>query len=180
MIPRLKELYKKEVIPALKKRFGYKNDLEVPRLEKVVINMGIGQASKEPDLLDEAMEELALISGQRPVKTRAKRSIAGFKLRQGAVVGCMVTLRGNRMWEFLDRLFNLALPRVRDFRGLSPNGFDGSGNYTLGIKEQIIFPEVNYDKVKKIMGMNITITSTTRNDDVARELLRLLGMPFRG
>jgi large subunit ribosomal protein L5 len=177
---RLKELYKTKAIPALKEKFNYRNDLEVPKVEKVVINMGIGEASKDPDLLEAAMEELALISGQRPVKTRAKRSIAGFKLRQGAVVGCMVTLRGDRMWEFLDRLFNLALPRVRDFRGVSQNSFDGRGNYTLGIKEQIIFPEINYDKVKKVMGMNITIVLNTGSDEPARELLSILGMPFRG
>jgi len=175
----LKDKYKKEIIPQLKERFGYKNDLAVPRLEKIVINMGIGDASSNPKALDSAMECLAAISGQHPIKKRAKHSIAGFKLRAGTIVGCMVTLRGVRMYEFFSRLVNIALPRVRDFRGASPNSFDGRGNYTLGIKEQIIFPEVDYDKVERVRGMNICIVTTSKNDEEAKELLKALGMPFR-
>ncbi len=164
----------------MRELFRYTNDLQVPKIKKVVINMGIKEATTDPDLLDAMMNELSLIAGQRPIKTHAKRSIAGFKVRAGMPVGCMVTLRGNRMYEFLDRFFNLALPRVRDFRGLSPEGFDGYGNYTIGMAEQIIFPEINYDKIKKIKGMNITIVTDTDKNEEAREMLRMLGLPFRG
>ena len=176
---RLKKLYKEYVVPEMMKRFGYKNPLQVPRIEKVVINMGLGAAVQNIKIIDSAMEELAAITGQKPVVTRAKRSIAAFKLRAGMPIGCMVTLRRERMYEFLDRLFNIALPRVRDFRGLNPKGFDGRGNYTIGIREQIIFPEINYDKVERIQGMNITIVTTAKTDEEAREMLALLGMPFR-
>jgi large subunit ribosomal protein L5 len=175
----MKEFYDKEVVPALQKHFNYKNILEVPRLEKIVINMGLGEAMQNIKILDSAMEEIAAIAGQRPVITKAKRSIAQFKLRAGMPIGCMVTLRKNRMYEFLNRLINVALPRVRDFRGFSPHAFDGRGNYALGIKEQIIFPEINYDKIDKIKGMNIVITTTAKTDEEGRELLKLLGMPFR-
>jgi len=175
----LKEKYKKEIIPKLKEKFGYKNDLEVPKLEKIVINMGVGDANSNPKALESAMECLSVISGQHPIKKQAKHSIAGFKLRAGMIVGCMVTLRGARMYEFLSRLINIALPRVRDFRGVSLNSFDGRGNYTMGIKEQIIFPEVNYDKVERVRGMNICIVTTSKSDDEAKELLKALGMPFR-
>jgi large subunit ribosomal protein L5 len=177
---RLKEYYKKEVVPALMREFGYKNIMEVPRLEKIVVNMGLGEAIHNIKLLDTAVEELALITGQRPVVTRAHRSIAAFKLREGMAIGCMVTLRKDRMYEFLDRLINVAIPRVRDFRGLSPRSFDGRGNYTLGIREQIIFPEIDYDKVEKVKGMNITIVTTAKTDEEGYALLRLMGMPFRG
>lgn len=173
-------MYKKTIISKMREEFSYTNDLQVPRLVKVVINMGIGEASRDPDLLDRALDELAQITGQRPVKTYAKKSVAGFKVRAGMPVGCRLTLRGNRMYEFLDRLFNIALPRVRDFRGLSPDAFDGYGNYTIGITEQIIFPEINYDKVKKIMGMNITIVTNVNKDEEARGLLKHIGLPFRG
>ncbi len=176
---RLKELYKEVVVPEMMKRFGYKNPLQVPRIEKVVINMGLGAAVQNIKIIDNAIEELSVITGQRPVVTRAKRSVAAFKLRAGMPIGCMVTLRRERMYEFLDRLFNVALPRVRDFRGLNPKGFDGRGNYTIGIREQIIFPEINYDKVERIQGMNITIVTNARTDEEAREMLKLLGMPFR-
>jgi large subunit ribosomal protein L5 len=179
MKPRLKEKYEKEVIPALKKKFGYKNDLAVPRLEKIVINMGIGDGGSNPKALDSAMEALTALSGQHPIKRPAKHSIAGFKIRAGMWVGCMVTLRRARMYEFFDRLVNIVLPRVRDFRGTSPNSFDGNGNYTLGIKEQIVFPEVDYDKVERIRGMNICIVTTAKTDEEAREFLKALGMPFR-
>lgn len=176
---RLKEKYQKEVIPLLKKKFGYKNDLAVPKLEKIVINMGIGDGSSNPKALDSAMLALTALSGQCPIKRPAKHSIAGFKIRAGMWVGCMVTLRRARMYEFFDRLVNIVLPRVRDFRGTSPNSFDGRGNYTLGIKEQIVFPEVDYDKVERIRGMNICIVTTAKTDESARELLKALGMPFR-
>jgi len=176
---RLKELYKEVVVPEMMKRFGYKNPLQVPRIEKVVINMGLGAAVQNIKIIDNAIEELSAITGQRPVVTRAKRSVAAFKLRAGMPIGCMVTLRRERMYEFLDRLFNVALPRVRDFRGLNPKGFDGRGNYTIGIREQIIFPEINYDKVERIQGMNITIVTNAKTDEEAREMLKLLGMPFR-
>ena len=176
---RLKELYKEVVVPEMMKRFGYKNPLQVPRIEKVVINMGLGAAVQNIKIIDNAIEELSVITGQRPVVTRAKRSVAAFKLRAGMPIGCMVTLRRERMYEFLDRLFNVALPRVRDFRGLNPKGFDGRGNYTIGIREQIIFPEINYDKVERIQGMNITIVTNAKTDEEAREMLKLLGMPFR-
>ncbi len=176
---RLKELYFKEVVPAMMKERGYKNVMEVPRLEKIVVNMGLGEAIHNIKILDSAVEELALITGQKPVITKAKRSIASFKLREGMSIGCMVTLRKDRMYEFLDRLIHVAIPRVRDFRGLNSRSFDGRGNYTLGIREQIIFPEIDYDKVEKVKGMNITIVTTAKTDDEARLLLALLGMPFR-
>jgi len=178
LIPRLKERYNKDVISAMMKAFGYENVMQVPRLEKVVINMGIGDAKDNLKLLDSAMEELAIITGQKAVVTKAKKSVAAFKLREGMKIGTKVTLRGNRMFEFLDRLFNIALPRVRDFRGVAAKSFDGRGNYALGIKEQLIFPEINYDKVDKIRGMDIIIVTTAKNDEEARELLTSLGMPF--
>jgi large subunit ribosomal protein L5 len=168
---RLKEKYLKEIVPVMIKEFGYRNVMEVPKLEKVVLNMGLGEAIHNIKVLDSAVEELALISAQKPVITRAKRSIASFKLREGMPIGCMVTLRSERMYYFLDKLFNVALPRVRDFRGLSDKAFDGRGNYTLGIKEQIIFPEINYDKIDKVKGLNITIVTTTKTDAEGRFLL---------
>jgi large subunit ribosomal protein L5 len=173
------ELYHKEVVPALRKQFNYKNIMQVPKLEKIVINMGLGEAIQNIKILDSAIEEIAAITGQRPVITKAKRSIAQFKLRVGMPIGCMVTLRKERMYEFLNRLINVALPRVRDFRGFSPHAFDGRGNYSLGIREQIIFPEINYDKIDKIKGMNIVIVTTAKTDEEGRELLKLMGMPFR-
>ncbi|HSE83153.1 MAG TPA: 50S ribosomal protein L5 [Thermodesulfobacteriota bacterium] len=182
MVPRLKALYKDEVSPRLTKKFNYRNPMRIPRLEKIVLNMGLGRladAGKENKILDTAVGEISVIAGQRPVITKAKKSIASFKLREGAPIGCMVTLRGNKMYEFLDRLVNIALPRVRDFRGVSPHAFDGRGNYTLGLREHTIFPEIDYSKVEKIKGMNITIVTTAKKDEEARELLRSLGMPFR-
>jgi large subunit ribosomal protein L5 len=176
---RLKEKYEQEVRPALMERFSYKNALQSPRLEKVVINMGVGEAKENPKVLDAAVKDLALIAGQRPVITKAKKSVASFKLREGMSIGCKVTLRGRRMYEFLDKLFNVALPRVRDFRGVSPKAFDGRGNYTLGLREQLIFPEVSYDQVEKVRGMDIVIVTTAATDEEGRELLRNLGMPFR-
>ncbi len=176
---RLKEKYVKEVRPALMERFNYKNVLESPRLEKVVINMGVGEAKENPKVLDAAVKDLTLIAGQKPVITRAKKSVASFKLREGMSIGCKVTLRGKRMYEFLDKLVNVALPRVRDFRGVSPKAFDGRGNYTLGLREQLIFPEVSYDQVEKVRGMDIVIVTTATTDEEGRELLRNLGMPFR-
>lgn len=176
---RLRERYQKEVVPALQKMFGYRNVMEVPRLEKVTINMGVGEATQNPKALDAAVTDLTAIAGQKPVVTRAKKSIAAFKLRAGMPIGAKVTLRGARMYDFLERLFTLALPRVRDFRGVAPNSFDGRGNYSLGLKEQLVFPEIDYDKVDKIRGMDITIVTTAKTDEEARELLRLLGMPFR-
>jgi len=175
----LKERYKTEIVPALLKRFNYKNIMEVPRLEKIVINMGLGEAIQDIKILDASTRELALITGQRPVVTKARKSIAQFKVRAGMPIGCMVTLRRDRMYYFLDRLINIALPRVRDFKGASPNSFDGRGNYTLGMREQLIFPEVDYDKVEKAKGMNISIVTTAKRDEEARELLRMMGMPFR-
>jgi large subunit ribosomal protein L5 len=175
----MKEFYHKEVVPALMKHFNYKNIMEVPRLDKIVINMGLGEAIQNIKILDAALDEIAAITGQRPVITKARRSIAQFKLRAGMPIGCMVTLRKERMYEFLNRLINVALPRVRDFRGLPPHAFDGRGNYSLGLKEQIIFPEIDYDKIDKIKGMNIVITTTAKTDEEGRELLRLLGIPFR-
>jgi len=175
----LKDKYRKEVVPALMEIFKYKNVMEVPKIEKIVINMGVGEATQNPKALDAAVEDLTLISGQKPIIRRAKKSIAGFKLRQGMPIGCKVTLRGDRMWEFADRLINIALPRVRDFKGVSPNAFDGRGNYALGIREQLIFPEIDYDKVDKIRGMDVIFVTTAKTDEEARELLRLLGMPFR-
>ncbi|GBD37824.1 50S ribosomal protein L5 [bacterium HR37] len=182
MVPRLKALYKEKVVSLLTERFGYKNPMQVPRLEKIVINMGLGKisdAGRDSKVIDDAVRELSLITGQRPVVTRARKSIAGFKLREGAPIGCMVTLRGDRMYEFLDRLINIVLPRVRDFRGVPDDAFDGRGNYTLGLKEHIIFPEIEYGKVDRPKGMNITIVTTAKTDEEARELLRGFGMPFR-
>ncbi len=177
--PRLRTKYQKDIVPALMKQFGYKNPMQVPKLEKIVINMGLGEAVANPKLIDAAVEEVTAITGQRPVVTRAKKAIATFKLRAGMPIGVKVTLRRERMWEFLDRLVNLALPRVRDFRGTSPRAFDGAGNYTLGLKEQIVFPEINFDKVDKIKGMNITFVTTAETNDEAKQLLGQLGMPFR-
>ena len=178
-VPRLKAHYEEVVRPALQERFGYRNPMQVPRLQKVVLNMGMGEAAREPKLMTKAVEELTAIAGQKAVVTRARRSVAAFKLRQGMAIGCRVTLRGNRMWEFTERLIHLALPQVRDFRGVSRHGFDGRGNYTLGIREQIIFPEIDYDKVDRIKGMNVTFVTTAETDDEALALLRHLGMPFR-
>ena len=175
----LKEKYFKEIQPALMKHFSYKNIMQVPRLEKVVVNMGIGEGKDNPKLLDAAVKELSLITGQRPVVTKAKKSVASFKLREGMSIGCKVTLRGEMMYDFINKLINVALPRVRDFRGVSLKSFDGRGNYSLGLKEQIIFPEIDYDTVEKIQGMDITIVTTARTDEEARELLRVLGMPFK-
>jgi large subunit ribosomal protein L5 len=177
--PRLRERYNKEVIPALMQRFGYKNTMQVPRLEKIVVNMGLGEAVANPKLIDAAVVEVMAITAQKPVVTRAKKSIATFKLRQGMPIGIMCTLRSERMWEFLDRLVSLGLPRVRDFRGTSPRAFDGAGNYTLGLKEQIVFPEINFDKVEKIKGMNITFVTSADSNEEGKELLTRLGMPFR-
>jgi len=179
MRPRLLERYRGEVVPKLSEEFGYRNTHQVPRLEKVVVNMGVGAATQNPKLLEQATEELGAITGQKPLVRKARKSIANFKLRAGQNVGCMVTLRGDRMWEFLDRLLNVALPRVRDFKGVSPKAFDGRGNYTLGIREQIIFPEVNYDAVERITGMNVTVCTTARTDAEGKALLAHLGMPFR-
>ncbi|MCL5980976.1 MAG: 50S ribosomal protein L5 [Firmicutes bacterium] len=176
---RLKEKYFQEVRPSLVERFTYSNTLQAPRLEKVVINMGVGEAKENSKILDAALKDLSLIAGQRPIITRAKKSVASFKIREGMSIGCKVTLRGARMYYFLDKLFNIALPRVRDFRGVSPKSFDGRGNYTLGLREQLIFPEINYDQVEKVRGMDIVIVTTAKSDEEARELLRGLGMPFR-
>jgi large subunit ribosomal protein L5 len=179
MAARLKERYHKEIAPAISKEFGIENPMAVPKLEKIVLNMGMGEAVANSKVLDPAAEELRAIAGQKPVITKAKKSIASFKLRQGMPIGVMVTLRGDRMYEFLDRLITVALPRVRDFRGVSPRAFDGRGNYTLGIREQLIFPEIDFNKVDKTRGMNISIVTTARNDEQARSLLKALGMPFR-
>ena len=175
----LKELYEKEAVPKLVKTFNYKNIMQVPRLEKVVLNMGLGEAIQNIKLLDSAAEELQIIAGQHPVITRAKKSIAAFKLREGMPIGCMVTLRRNRMYDFFYKLVNIALPRVRDFRGISGKAFDGRGNYSLGIKEHIIFPEIDFDKIDRIKGLNISVVTSAQNDEEGKELLRLLGMPFR-
>ncbi|MBL8214069.1 MAG: 50S ribosomal protein L5 [Bryobacterales bacterium] len=177
--PRLREHYDKAVISALTKEFGYTNPMAVPKLEKVSINIGLGEATQNAKLMDGAVNELGAIAGQRPVICKAKKSIAAFKLRENMPIGCMVTLRGDRMYEFLDRLFNVSLPRVRDFRGVSNKAFDGRGNYTLGLKDQLIFPEIDYNKVEKVKGMNICITTTAKTDREALELLKQLGMPFR-
>ncbi len=176
---KLREVYRERVVPALMKRFGYKNRMEVPKLGKIVINMGLGEAIQNIKILDSAVQELGQITGQKPVITKAKKSIAQFKLRTGMPIGCMVTLRKERMYEFFNRLVNVALPRVRDFKGLSGKSFDGRGNYALGIREQLIFPEINYDKIDKVKGMNIVIGTTAKTDEEGKELLRLLGMPFR-
>ncbi len=176
---RLKEKYLNEVVPSLMKKFNYKSVMEVPKVEKIVVNMGVGDAVQNPKALDDAVNELTLISGQKPVITRAKKSIAGFRLREGMPIGCKVTLRGDRMYDFLDKLVSVSLPRVRDFRGVSKNAFDGRGNYTLGIKEQLIFPEIDYDLVNKVRGMDIVIVTTAKTDEESRELLSQLGMPFQ-
>lgn len=176
---RLKEQYKKEIVPNLIKEFGYKNIMQVPRIEKIVVNMGLGEAIQNVKILDSATEEIEVITGQKSVITKAKKSIASFKLRQGMPIGCMVTLRRERMFEFLDRLMNIALPRVRDFKGVSGKGFDGRGNYSLGIKEHLIFPEINYDKVEKVKGLNISIVTSAETDEEGKALLKGLGMPFR-
>jgi large subunit ribosomal protein L5 len=179
MAARLKERYQKEVAPAIAKEFGIKNPMAVPRVEKIVLNMGMGEAIANAKILDTAADELRAITGQKPVVTKAKKSIASFKLRQGMPIGVVVTLRGDRMYEFLDRLVSIALPRVRDFRGVSPKAFDGRGNYTIGVREQLIFPEIDFNKVDKLRGMNISIVTTARDDEQARALLKGLGMPFR-
>lgn len=176
---RLKERYKNEIVKSLMKKFNYRNVMEVPKIEKIVINMGVGDAVGNPKALDSAVEELTLITGQRPIITRAKKSIAGFRLRAGMPIGAKVTLRGERMYDFLDKLISVSLPRVRDFRGVSSKSFDGRGNYTLGIKEQLIFPEIDYDKINKVRGMDIVIVTTAKTDEEARELLAELGMPFQ-
>ena len=178
MSSRLKEQYASEIVPELTKKFGYKNVMQVPKLDKVVVNMGVGEAKENAKLLESAMNDLAIITGQKPVQTIAKNSVANFKIREGMPIGCKVTLRGDRMYEFVDRLVNLALPRVRDFRGVNPNAFDGRGNYALGIREQLIFPEIEYDKVDKVRGMDIIFVTTAKTDEEARELLRLFNMPF--
>jgi large subunit ribosomal protein L5 len=176
---RLREKYQKDVIPALTKEFGYKNVMAVPRLEKVVVNMGLGEATSNAKLVDVGADELARITGQKPVTRRAKKSIAAFKVRKGMPIATMVTLRGERMWEFLDRLMTIALPRVRDFKGVSPKGFDGRGNYTLGLRDQLLFPEIDYMKVDKARGMNVSVVTTAKTDEEARKLLQFIGMPFR-
>jgi len=178
-VPRLKEKHNSEIVKAMMDKFGYKNVMQVPRLDKVVINMGVGEAIQNSKAIDAAVNDLIIIAGQRPVVTKAKKSIAAFKLRQGMTIGCKVTLRGDRMYEFVDRLVSIALPRVRDFRGVSSKSFDGRGNYSMGIKEQLIFPEIDYDKIDKVRGMDIIFVTTARTDEEARELLRLMGMPFK-
>ncbi|MCD7764555.1 MAG: 50S ribosomal protein L5 [Lachnospiraceae bacterium] len=175
---RLKEAYQNEIIDAMIKKFGYKNIMEVPKLEKVVVNMGVGEAKENAKVLDSAMQDMELITGQKAVKTKAKNSVANFKIREGMAIGCKTTLRGEKMYDFVDRLINLALPRVRDFKGVNPNAFDGRGNYALGIKEQLIFPEVEYDKIDKVRGMDVIFVTTAKTDEEARELLRLFNMPF--
>ena len=175
---RMHERYSKEVAPALFKSFGFKNIMQVPRIEKVVVNIGVGEALDNPKALDAATSDLTIITGQKPIQTKARVSIANFKLREGRLIGTKVTLRGDRMWSFIDRLLNITLPRVRDFRGVSANAFDGRGNYTLGLKDQLVFPEIEYDKIDKLRGMEITIVTSAKNDEQARALLQLLGMPF--
>ena len=176
---RLQEKYQKEVVPALTEKFGYKNVMQLPKVEKVIINMGVGEAVGNPKALDAAVSDLTIISGQKPLLSRAKKSLAAWKLREGMPIGCKVTLRGERMYQFLDKFMNVALPRVRDFRGVSGTAFDGRGNYAVGLKEQLIFPEIEYDKIDKIRGMNIVIVTTAQTDEEARELLKLMGMPFK-
>lgn len=178
-VARLKEFYLNEIVPGMTKKFGYKNVMEVPKLNKIVINMGVGEAKENAKVLEAAIKDLETIAGQKPVITKAKKSVANFKLREGMSIGCKVTLRGEKMYDFADRLINLALPRVRDFRGVNPNAFDGRGNYALGIKEQLIFPEIDYDKVDKVRGMDIIFVTTAKTDEEARELLTGFGMPFR-
>ncbi|PID73011.1 MAG: 50S ribosomal protein L5 [Desulfobacterales bacterium] len=175
----LRDTYENECVPALKEEYGYKNAMQIPRIEKIVLNMGLGEAVQNPKIVEGAAEELTRIAGQKAVITKAKKSIATFKLREGMPIGCRVTLRGEKMFDFFSKLVNIALPRVRDFRGLSPKGFDGRGNYSMGIQEQIIFPEIDYDKIDKIKGLNVTIVTTATTDDEGRTLLRLLGMPFK-
>ena len=176
---RMKEKYQTEVVPALMERFGYKNIMEVPRFEKIVLNIGVGEATQDPKALEAAVRDLETISGQKPVISHAKKSVAAFKLRAGMAIGCKVTLRGDRMFEFFDRLVSIALPRIRDFRGLSPASFDGRGNYSLGLREQLVFPEIDYDKIDKVRGLMVTIGTTAETDEEAYELLKLMGMPFR-
>jgi len=178
-VSRLKQKYLEEVVPAMKEKFGYRNVMQVPKLEKVVINIGLGEAIQNAKAIDAAINDLKTITGQRPVVTRAKKSVAAFKVREGMQIGVKVTLRGNRMYDFVDKLFNVALPRVRDFRGIPSRAFDGRGNYTLGVKEQLIFPEIEYDKIDKVRGMDITLVTTAKTDEEARELLRLMGAPFQ-
>lgn len=175
----LREFYEKECVPALKEEFGYKNNMEIPKITKIVLNMGLGEAVQNPKIIEGAVTELSRIAGQKAVVTKAKKSIATYKLREGMPIGCRVTLRGDKMYDFFSKLVNISLPRVRDFRGLSPKGFDGRGNYSLGVKEQIIFPEIDYDKIDKIKGLNITIVTTAQSDDSGRSLLKMMGMPFR-
>ncbi|MBM4465293.1 MAG: 50S ribosomal protein L5 [Chloroflexi bacterium] len=177
-MPRLKDGYREEIVPALMKEFGYRNVMEVPRLEKIVVNVGVGEALQNAKALDHAVQDISTITGQRPIVTRAKKSIAGFKLREGMAIGIKVTLRGDRMYDFLDRLCNVALPRRRDFRGVSPDSFDGRGNYTLGLREQLVWPEISYDSIDKVRGMEISIVTTAGTDEEGRRLLQLLGMPF--
>jgi len=177
-VPRLKDSYRKEVVPALMKEFGYRNVMEVPRLEKIVVNVGVGEALQNAKALDHTVQDITTITGQQPIVTRAKKSIASFKLREGMTVGVKVTLRGNRMYDFLDRLCNVALPRRRDFRGISPDSFDGRGNYTLGLREQLVWPEIDYDSIDKVRGMEISIVTTAKTDEEGQHLLQLLGMPF--
>jgi large subunit ribosomal protein L5 len=178
MPPRLKERYQNEIVPTLMKEFGYKNVMEVPRIQKVIVNVGVGEAVQNAKALDSASADVATITGQRPVITRAKKSISNFKLREGMPIGVTVTLRGDRMWEFLDRTLNAALPRIRDFQGVSPNSFDGRGNYSLGIREQVIYPEIEYDKIDKVRGLQITICTSAKTDEESKRLLELMGMPF--
>jgi large subunit ribosomal protein L5 len=179
MVMGLKERYRQEIIPQMIKKYNYKNVMQAPALSKVVLNMGVGEAIQNPKSLEAAVNDLTTITGQRPVVTKARKSIAAFKLREGMKIGCKVTLRGNRMYDFIDKLVNVVLPRVRDFRGVSPRAFDGRGNYTLGLREQVIFPEIEYDKIDKVRGMDITVVTTAKTDEEARDLLRLVGMPFR-
>jgi large subunit ribosomal protein L5 len=177
-VSRLKTIYSDEIVDAMIKKFGYKNIMEVPKLDKIVVNMGVGEAKENAKILESAARDLEIITGQKPILTKAKKSIANFKIREGMPIGCKVTLRGEKMYDFLDRLINLALPRVRDFRGVNPNAFDGRGNYSLGIREQLIFPEIEYDKVDKVRGMDVIFVTTAKTDEEARELLRLFNMPF--
>ncbi|NBI68621.1 50S ribosomal protein L5 [Pseudoflavonifractor sp. 60] len=179
-VPNLKKLYQDEVAPALMQKFGYKSTMQIPRLEKIVVNVGCSEARENAKVLDAVVNDLTTITGQKAIITKAKKSVANFKLREGMPIGAKVTLRGNKMWEFLDRLFNVALPRVRDFRGISADAFDGRGNYALGVKEQLIFPEIEYDKIDKIRGMDIVVVTTAKTDEEARELLKLVGAPFAG
>ncbi len=178
MSSRMREIYSKEIAPAMQKKFGYKNIMQIPKLEKIVVNMGVGEAKENSKILEAAARDMEIITGQKPVLTKAKKSVANFKIREGMAIGCKVTLRGDKMYEFADRLINLALPRVRDFRGVNANAFDGRGNYALGIREQLIFPEIEYDKIDKVRGMDVIFVTTANTDEEARELLTLFGMPF--